>query len=180
MKNVLVPKIEEYNITIDQLKGTFQDIFEGFVPGAELFYSDGPEPLGTCMLWFTNSNKIPSCVPSELITFIGEYSICFHIPSDDSNDILLDPFESILGTYYFLSISGAEYKENNSTNWPFSLDFSGTGRSTPPFQCEHQTWTWGVGGCAPRADRFATLRSEVWGCRKNEQYNGLPVIVPGF
>ncbi len=127
VKNVLVPKIEEYNITTDQLKGTFQEIF----PVAEFNHD---KPLGYCMLRFENDDDIFSCVPSELITFIGEYSICFHIPS---NDIQLDANQSSLyGQYYYLFISGAEYKENNSTNRPFSLDFSGTGRTTPPFQCE--------------------------------------------
>jgi hypothetical protein len=136
VKNVLVPKIAEYNISIDQLKGTFQEIFKGFVHGPELSEDFG---LGYCTLsaavWTVSaiSYEILFCMPSKFISFIGQHSICFRVLT---NDIKLWPIIFSYGTTYTLFINDAAYKENNFTRWPFSLDFSGTGRSTPPPQSE--------------------------------------------
>ncbi len=132
MKNVLVPKIAEYNISVDQLKGSFQEIFKGFVHKAEFHL------LGYCMLWvrIANEDVVNYCVPSKFITFISNDSICFRILSNDIKLSTNINYDDYFGASYFLIISGAENKANSSTRWPISFDFSGTGRSTPPSQCQ--------------------------------------------
>jgi hypothetical protein len=123
VRNVLIPKIAEYNISIDQLKATFEYTFYGFSNNYEYEGSNI-----SCMLQINVLST--DCVASKNISFIGQDSICFRFLSNDVHALpIAEAASTGEGIAVHITINGADGEENQ-TNWLYSLDF--TGRNTPP------------------------------------------------
>jgi hypothetical protein len=123
VRNVLVPKIAEYNISIEQLKATFHTTLS----------SDNYYYCIFSLFLKKESFSVPIGMPSNHISFIGRDSFCFRLHSDDFQ--MGTTSYGGDGTSYSIYINGTVGKGENVLRWPLSLDF--TGRSTPPPQSQY-------------------------------------------